>query len=70
MNVQAEAPFRMTADGVKQLRVRNAEGQMVPLGTVADIRDSSGPVMLSRATTCTRRRHSMARGCPASAADR
>ena len=48
VNVQAEAPYRMTAAGVKQLRVRGAGGQMVPLGTVADIQDSSGPVMLTR----------------------
>ncbi|MGD9721290.1 MAG: efflux RND transporter permease subunit [Pirellulales bacterium] len=48
VNVQAESPFRMTAAGVKQLRVRNADGDMIPLGTVADIRDSSGPVTLTR----------------------
>jgi len=48
VNVQAEAPYRMTAAGVKQLRVRNAQGDMLPLGTVADIVDSSGPVMLTR----------------------
>ena len=48
VNVQAEAPYRMTAAGVKQLRVRNAQGDMLPLGTVADIVDASGPVMLTR----------------------
>jgi multidrug efflux pump len=48
VNVQAEAPYRMTAAGVKQLRVRNADGEMIPLGTVADIRDASGPVMITR----------------------
>jgi multidrug efflux pump subunit AcrB len=48
VNVQAEAPYRMTAEGVKQLRVRGQNGQMVPLGTLAEIRDSSGPVMVSR----------------------
>ncbi len=48
VNVQAEAPYRMTAAGVKQLRVRNATGEMIPLGTVADIRDSAGPVLVTR----------------------
>ncbi len=48
VNVQAEAPFRMTAASVKQLRVRAANGDMVPLGTLAEIRDSSGPVMITR----------------------
>ncbi|HTM55019.1 MAG TPA: efflux RND transporter permease subunit [Pirellulales bacterium] len=48
VNVQAEAPYRMTADAVKQLRVRGQNDQMVPLGTLAEIRDSSGPVMVSR----------------------
>ena len=38
----------MTADAVKQLHVRNADGDMLPLGTVAEIEDASGPVMLTR----------------------
>ena len=29
-------------------RVRNAQGQMVRLGTVMDVRDTSGPVMVMR----------------------
>ncbi len=48
VNVQAEAPYRLTVDGVKQLKVRNDEGQMIPLGTIADIRDSTGPVLMTR----------------------
>ncbi|MEX2112480.1 MAG: efflux RND transporter permease subunit [Pirellulales bacterium] len=48
VNVQAEAPYRMSIAGVKQLRVRNADGDMIPLGTVADIRDSAGPVLITR----------------------
>ena len=39
VNVQADAPFRMDAETVKQLKVRNADGDMVPLGAVADVRD-------------------------------
>jgi multidrug efflux pump len=48
VNVQAEAPYRMTINGVKQLRVRNSAGDMIPLGTVADVRDSAGPVLITR----------------------
>ncbi|MCH8924224.1 MAG: efflux RND transporter permease subunit, partial [Planctomycetes bacterium] len=48
VNVQAEARYRLTVDGVKQLEVRNDKGQMIPLGTIADIRDSTGPVLLTR----------------------
>ncbi len=48
VNVQADAPFRSNADYVRQLKVRNANGDMVPLGTVAEIRDSTGPVSITR----------------------
>jgi multidrug efflux pump len=48
VNVQADAPFRMDADTVKDLKVRNAAGDMVPLGAVVDIRDSTGPVQVTR----------------------
>jgi multidrug efflux pump subunit AcrB len=48
VNVQADAPFRTDADTVRQLKVRNADGDMVPLGAVADVRDSAGPVTITR----------------------
>jgi multidrug efflux pump len=48
VNVQADAPFRVDAETVKQLKVRNADGDMVPLGSVVDIRDSAGPVTITR----------------------
>jgi multidrug efflux pump len=48
VNVQADAPFRVDAQTVKQLKVRNSEGDMVPLGAVVDIRDSTGPVTITR----------------------
>jgi multidrug efflux pump len=48
VNVQADARFRVDADTVKQLKVRNADGDMVPLGSVIDIRDSAGPVTITR----------------------
>ncbi|HEV3256228.1 MAG TPA: efflux RND transporter permease subunit, partial [Gemmataceae bacterium] len=48
VNIQADASFRVDADTVRQLKVRNADGDMVPLGTVADVRDSAGPVQITR----------------------
>src|SRR5260370_27808832 len=48
VNLQADAPFRLTADDIRDLKVRNAAGEMVPLGTIALIEDIGGPVMLTR----------------------
>jgi multidrug efflux pump len=48
VNVQADARFRVDAESVKQLKVRNVDGDMVPLGSVIDIRDSAGPVTVTR----------------------
>jgi multidrug efflux pump subunit AcrB len=46
--VQAEGPFRNEPDKVKQLKVRNANGGMVPLGAVLTVRDQPGPLLLMR----------------------
>ena len=48
VNVQADAPFRADAETVKQLKVRNADGDMVPLGAVANVNESAGPVQITR----------------------
>ncbi len=48
VNVQADAPFRADAETLKQMKVRNADGDMVPLGSVLDVRDSAGPVTITR----------------------
>jgi multidrug efflux pump len=48
VNVQADAPYRINADKVRQFKVRNAEGDMVPLGSVATVRDDAGPVFVLR----------------------
>src|SRR6202035_2935694 len=48
VNVQADAHFRVEAETVRQLKVRNADGDMVPLGPVADVRDAAGPVTITR----------------------
>jgi multidrug efflux pump len=46
--VQAEGPFRNDAEEVKRLKVRNANGDMVPLGAVLTVREISGPLLLMR----------------------
>ncbi len=48
VNIQADAPFRVDAETVKQLKVRNADGDMAPLGSVVDIRDTTGPLTVTR----------------------
>ena len=43
VNVQADADFRKQIDDLKQLKVRNDQGEMVPLGTLATVRDVERP---------------------------
>jgi multidrug efflux pump len=48
VNLQADPSFRLRPEQVSQFRVRNRDGAMVPLGTVASIRESVGPSMVTR----------------------
>jgi multidrug efflux pump len=48
VNVQAAPDFRKHIDDLKQLKVRNDQGGMVPLGSITGIRDWTGPVMVVR----------------------
>lgn len=48
VNVQADQAFRAEPEDVARLQVRNAQGKMIPLGTVARVEDSSGPLMITR----------------------
>jgi hydrophobe/amphiphile efflux-1 (HAE1) family protein len=41
--VQAEPEFRATAEDIGQLEVRNRSGQMLPIRTLATVRDTVGP---------------------------
>jgi multidrug efflux pump len=45
---QSDANFRDRAEDVKLLKARNGHGDMVPLGTLADIRQIGGPLILTR----------------------
>jgi multidrug efflux pump len=40
---QADAPFRATPENIGQLKTRNSQGQMVPLGSLVQVRESHGP---------------------------
>ncbi|CAE6933549.1 MULTISPECIES: efflux RND transporter permease subunit [Pseudomonas] len=43
VNVQADQKFRVDADQIGQLKVRNNRGEMVPLSTFIKVSDSAGP---------------------------
>jgi multidrug efflux pump len=48
VNVQGQADFRKQIDDLAQLKVRSERGGMVPLGSMAEIVDVSGPVLIMR----------------------
>jgi multidrug efflux pump len=48
VNVQADATFRVDAEALKRVKVRNGDGDVVPLGSVIDVRESAGPVTITR----------------------
>jgi len=45
--VQSDAKFRMSPDDILSLKVRNANGDMIPLGTVLTITPIVGPSLIS-----------------------
>jgi HAE1 family hydrophobic/amphiphilic exporter-1 len=48
VRVQAEQKYRARPDDIKRLEVRSRTGRMVPLGTVAEVRESFGPQVINR----------------------
>jgi multidrug efflux pump len=46
--VQAEPRYRNHIDDARRLKVRNSDGNMVPLGTVATVTEIDGPMVLTR----------------------
>jgi multidrug efflux pump subunit AcrB len=48
VTVQAQAAFRQSVEDVKQLYVRNDQGQMVPLAGFTEMRFVRGPVLVMR----------------------
>ncbi|MEO8223202.1 MAG: multidrug efflux RND transporter permease subunit [Gammaproteobacteria bacterium] len=43
VTAQADAPYRLAPEDISRLRTRNANGEMVPLGSLVALRPSSGP---------------------------
>jgi len=48
VNIQADGLFRRQPEDLHQLYVRNTSGLMVPLATLVEMRNSSGPVLIIR----------------------
>ena len=48
VNAQADNQFRLTLRDVENLKARNNAGDMVPIGTVASFRDTTGPFRVPR----------------------
>ena len=48
VTAQADAPFRSDAAAVSRIQTRNANGQMVPLGAVMELKDITGPDRIQR----------------------
>ncbi len=48
VNVQADRAFREQVADILRLQVRNSQGQMIRLGTMMSVRDTSGPVAVMR----------------------
>ena len=46
--VQADGQFRLTPQDITRLKVRNASSEMVPIGTVAQLRDTTAPYRVPR----------------------
>ena len=45
VTAQADAPFRAKPADVKNLKTRNTKGEMVPLGTLVQVKDINAPVL-------------------------
>jgi multidrug efflux pump subunit AcrB len=48
VNAQADNQFRLSLRDVENLKTRNSAGDMVPIGTVASFRDTTGPFRVPR----------------------
>ena len=48
VKLQADAPFRMRAEDIGQLKVRNDKGEMIPLGSLLKVEPSYGPDRVQR----------------------
>ncbi len=47
VNVQADPKYRMRSDDIGRLEVRNGSGERVPLQTLIEVKDTSGPAIVN-----------------------
>ena len=45
--LQAESPYRTKPEDILKLQVKNIDGNMVPIGALAELRESAGPPLIS-----------------------
>lgn len=48
VTAQADAPFRMRPDDIENLKVKGANGAMIPIGTFASVKEVLGPQTITR----------------------
>lgn len=48
VNIQADDQFRMQAEDLKRIHVRNDHGEMVPFASIAQVVEETGPLLLTR----------------------
>jgi len=48
VRLSADSRFRIERDSIARLRVRSADGALVPLGTLVEIKDVAGPSLVQR----------------------
>ena len=48
VRVQADGEFRRTAQDIARLKARNSSGEMVPIGTVAQLKSKTVPYRVPR----------------------
>ena len=48
VNVQADTPWRNQVEALKQMKVKNDQGNMVPFHSFASVRPETGPVLIMR----------------------
>ena len=49
--IQADMQYRDKVDDIRRLQVRNIKGEMVPLGSLASVKEVNGPLVLTRYNT-------------------
>jgi multidrug efflux pump len=48
VNLQADPGFRISAEQILRLQVRDRDGRMIPLSSIAQVREISGPALITR----------------------